>query len=279
MARPIKYGIDYFPFDVSFFSDRKIKRLRAKYGNDGVMVYIYLLCEVYNNGYYIDYDDDLILDISDELNISENSTMQIMNYLLSRSLFDDTLAKSVKVLTAKSIQRRYQEIVEERAKKRVSKCIEVDAKFWVLNEEETRSFIKVRPVNDTPMKKSVFPENNSIILGKNTTKESKVNESKVKESRGNENSFAASAPPTLRSYGEFGHIWLTYEQYQKLVLQYGESNIKSYIRKMDDWLEANHKTYDNCFIKLRQWLDKDGVKKEFSDGFDPDKYKALINNI
>ena len=26
MARPIKKGLDYFPFDVDFFSDRKIKR-------------------------------------------------------------------------------------------------------------------------------------------------------------------------------------------------------------------------------------------------------------
>lgn len=78
MARPRKKGLDYFPFDVDFFSDKKIKRLRARYGNDGITIYMYLLCEIYRSGYYIDYDEDLILDISDELNISENETKQII---------------------------------------------------------------------------------------------------------------------------------------------------------------------------------------------------------
>lgn len=90
---------------------------------------MYLLCEIYRSGYYINYDEDLILDISDELNISENSIQQIINYLLSRSLFDDTLAKSVKVLTAASIQRRYQEAKNTR--KSTQPDIDVEAKFWV----------------------------------------------------------------------------------------------------------------------------------------------------
>lgn len=43
MARPMKNGLTYFPFDVDFFTDKKIKRLRAKYGADGIAVYMYLL--------------------------------------------------------------------------------------------------------------------------------------------------------------------------------------------------------------------------------------------
>ena len=127
MARPMKNGLTYFPFDVDFFTDKKIKRLRAKYGADGIAVYMYLLCEIYRSGYYIEYDEDLILDISDELNLSEGSTTQIMNYLLSRSLFDETLAKSVKVLTAASIQRRYQE-AKKGSKRDISKFIAIY--FW-----------------------------------------------------------------------------------------------------------------------------------------------------
>ena len=84
MARPQKTGLDYFPFDVYFFSDKKIRRLRAKYGNDGVTAYIYILCLIYRDkGYYAEYDDDLILDLSDELNISEGLTRQIMGHLVS----------------------------------------------------------------------------------------------------------------------------------------------------------------------------------------------------
>ena len=143
MSRPLKNGLAYFPFDVDFFTDKKIKRLRAKYGADGIAVYMYLLCEIYRSGYYIEYDEDLILDISDELNLSEGSTTQIMNYLLSRSLFDETLAKSVKVLTAASIQRRYQE-----AKKGSKRDIVVERDYWLLQKNETNSFIKLYPLED-----------------------------------------------------------------------------------------------------------------------------------
>ena len=111
MARPMKNGLDYFPFDVDFFTDRKIKRLRAAYGADGVSVYLYLLCDIYRNGFYTVYDEDLLLDISGELGITSNLAGQIINYLFSRSLLTMTesrLAEPVKVITAGSIQRRYQ---------------------------------------------------------------------------------------------------------------------------------------------------------------------------
>lgn len=271
MARPKKIGLDYFPFDVDFFSDKKIKRLRASYGVDGVAVYLYLLCEIYRNGYYVEYDDDLILDISDELNISTNALKQILNYLFSRSLLvmkESKLADPVKVITASSVQRRYQA-----AKKGAKRDIDVAAEFWVLKNEETESFIKVRLEKNFSENNDSFSENNSCKSQNNHTKESKGKESKVNESKGEENSSAH----LLRTYGEFGHVKLTDDQYQKLVQQYGESNIKNYIRKMDDWLESNHKTYNNCYIKLRQWLDKDGIKKGDNDDFDVEKYKKFIN--
>lgn len=177
MARPKINGLDYFPFDVDFFSDRKIKRLKARYGTDGLAVYIYLICEVYRSGYYIEYSDDLILDISDELNISENATRQIIDFLLSRSLFDDTLAKSDKVLTAASVQRRYQE-----AKKGSKREFEVEAGYWLLKAEDTYSFIKVRHNYGFSEKNHSYSEKNLSKSEKNPTKKSKVNKSKVKES-------------------------------------------------------------------------------------------------
>ena len=180
MARPKNNGLDYFPFDVDFFSDRKIKRLKARYGSDGISVYIYLICEIYRSGYYIDLNDDLILDISDELNISENSTRQIVDFLLSRSLFDDTLAKSDKVLTATSIQRRFQE-----AKKASKRAFEVERKLWLLKAEDTYSFIKVRQNESFSKKNPSFSEKNTDKSEKNSTNESKVKESKVNKSKVN----------------------------------------------------------------------------------------------
>lgn len=173
MARPKKKGLNYFSFDVDFFSDKKIKRLRAKFGNDGITVYIYLLCEIYRQGYYIEYDDDLILDISDEMNISENATKQIMNYLLSRSLFDDKLAKSVKVLTAASIQRRYL-----KAKSASSNAVEIEDQYCLLKREDIDTSSEVYPKKGFSENNTGFSEKNISKSEKNNTKESKVKESK-----------------------------------------------------------------------------------------------------
>ena len=180
MARPIKIGLDYFPFDTGFFSDKKIRRLRAKYGNDGIVVYIYLLCLIYGDkGYYVEYDEDLVLDISDELNISESSTRQILKYLLNRSLLceihDSKLVKPVTIISAKSIQRRFQE-----AKKGGKRNVLVKAGYWLLEKAETLGFIKVFVDADYSEKNEDFSGNNYSKSGNNSTKESKVNKSKLK---------------------------------------------------------------------------------------------------
>ena len=53
MARPTKRGLDYFPFDVGFFGDKGIRILKARYGSDGIAVYIKLLCDIYKEGYFL----------------------------------------------------------------------------------------------------------------------------------------------------------------------------------------------------------------------------------
>ena len=71
MARQQKAGLDYFPLDVNIFSDNKIRILKARYGVNGVSVYIYLLCEIYKNGYYMQWNDDLKFILADELNLTD----------------------------------------------------------------------------------------------------------------------------------------------------------------------------------------------------------------
>lgn len=276
MARPRKKGLDYFPLDVDFFSDKKIKRLRARYGTDGVTVYMYLLCEIYRSGYYINYDEDLILDISDELNISENSIQQIINYLLSRSLFDDTLAKSVKVLTAASIQRRYQEAKNTR--KSTQPDIDVEAKFWVLKKDETHSFIKVRPCENNSQINIGLSANNSSLSEINGTKESKVKKSKVKESKED------GVPPT--PYAPQDNCMLIFELYNRIcrsyprITQYSEARkkaVKASLKKynLKDFERLFKKAESSDFLKGKikcdwratfDWLIKDTNMAKVLDG-------------
>ena len=173
MARPRLKGLLYFPFDIDFFEDNKIRILKARYKSDGVLIYLFLLCEIYRQGYYIKVDDDFEYIISDELGIDQNKVKQVLNFLLKRSLFDNTLFSLDKVLTSAGIQRRYQLGIKERMRKSRTP-LEV-GRYWLLNEEDTEPFIKCTLFEDNPGKYMSFSGKNSLNSEKNDTKKSKVN--------------------------------------------------------------------------------------------------------
>lgn len=171
MARQKKQGIDYFSLDCDFFSDKKIKILKARYGADGITIYLYLLCEIYRNGYYIIVDDDFYYIMSDDLNMNCDKVKQVLTFLLERSMFDKQLFQSDAVLTSAGIQRRFQLAVKTRAKKNP---IEVE-RFWLLKKEETEPFIKVTLSNDNSEKKENNSKKNNDNSQEKSLKESKVN--------------------------------------------------------------------------------------------------------
>ena len=172
MARPKKSGLDYFPLDSDFFSkDPKIKLLKARYGADGITLYIYLLCEIYKKGYYIKADEDFQFIVSDELKMSIDKVKQVLKFLLERSLFDNKLFQSDAVLTSTGIQKRFQAAVKERARKNL---IEVD-RFWLLNESETEPFIKVTHFAEKTGKNESYSGKNPFYSKEESLKKSKVN--------------------------------------------------------------------------------------------------------
>lgn len=179
MPRPQKNGIDYFPLDVNFFSDPKIKILKARYGVDGIAVYMYLLCEIYRAGYYIQFDEDRLFLISDDLNMSSDKVMQVLTFLLDRSMLDSMLFQSDAVLTSTGIQRRFQLAVKERAKKNPIRI----KGFWILNESETEPFIKLNPDFNKSQKNEDNSGNNHSNSQEVSLKESKVKESKLKNEK------------------------------------------------------------------------------------------------
>ena len=60
MARPRKTGLEYFPLDVDFYNDLKVRKLMRNYGGGkAAFVYIAMLCKIYESGYYMVWDDDV----------------------------------------------------------------------------------------------------------------------------------------------------------------------------------------------------------------------------
>ena len=174
MARPKKDGLLYFSFDVDFFSDKKIKSLRARYGNDGIVFYIYLLTEIYRNSFYIrwdeDYEDNAIVD----LNLTEGFIKQVMTFLVNRSLLTSITVDTDTILTSPGIQKRYQE-----AAKALRRDVVVNGEYWLLKEEDTNTCIKFTQNESKYSKNSTKSCKNESKYSKNSTKESKVKESKV----------------------------------------------------------------------------------------------------
>lgn len=192
MSRTKGNSLDYFPLDVDFFSEPRIRRLRARFGSDGPMLLVYVFCRCYGDkGYYVEIDDDFYDDASLDIGCSADKIRLMMNYLLDRSLLESKSFNTVKVLTSHGIQAQYQ-----KSKKSTKKGIEVDGSLWILDDSETEAFVKVRHRDGNSEKMEHFSGKNEVKSGiypQSKVKESKVNiESKVKESK--EAAGPAAAP-------------------------------------------------------------------------------------
>ena len=115
MARPNKEGLDYFPFDVDFFSDEKIGSISGEFGIKGEITAIKLLCAIYRNGYFILWNDALKMSLLRGLpGISLELLEQIVTRLVRWGFFEQTLFSTVSVLTSKGIQERYFKAIRRR---------------------------------------------------------------------------------------------------------------------------------------------------------------------
>lgn len=137
MARPRKEGYDQFPLSVNFFTDKKHKPLKARFGADGLAVYLYLQCEIYRNGYYLPEDEDLVYIIADDLHISPDTVDKIMDFLYQRDFLDAQLHREEHVLSSREIQRGYQNMIRAKAMKNPVRI----EKYWLLSQDETEGYI------------------------------------------------------------------------------------------------------------------------------------------
>jgi len=127
MARPKKEGIEYFPFDVDFFTDDKIEPISGEFGIKGEIVAIRLLCTIYKeNGYFARWDDRLKLSLSSRCKVTPELVNDIVTRLVKWEFLDKDLFNSDKILTSKGIQERFKEATRKR-KTDYSKL-----KYWIL---------------------------------------------------------------------------------------------------------------------------------------------------
>lgn len=182
MARLIKKGLDYFPLDVSFFQDIKIRKLIKYQGGKALSVYIYLLCYIYKESYYIHWDDELPFVISEATGYDEGYILEVIKCSLNIGLFSTDLYEKNKILTSKALQARYLKICKDAKRKfNIKEFNLIDSEEITINSEE----ITINSGFSTQSKEE------------NTKKENTKKEYNIRKLK-----FSSTLTPFLETYGK-----------------------------------------------------------------------------
>lgn len=135
MARKPKQGLDYFPLDVDFQSDPKVRKLIYRFGSDAVSVFIMFLNELYKNGYFFDGDlstlsDSIAYEIGKSGEEGSKEVKKILDAMLSLGMIDEATLELDNVITSKAVQKQFLLSTSRRKK--------TERKYWLLSEEEER---------------------------------------------------------------------------------------------------------------------------------------------
>lgn len=255
MARPTKKGLDYFPLDVDFLSDLKVRRIIKACGKEAVHILVALLANIYRDeGYYVLWDDDLAFLVADEVGTKEGTVEELVRKAVQVKFFDKDIFDKYSVLTSKGIQNRYILATKERKK------VELEFKYLLTNE-----------VNRSNI--SINGRNNSVNQGNN--QQSKVKESKEKEIKEDATAGESSSLETFQKLWLFPNV-VQVEDLLNLVDIYGDELVEAAIKlagskdvpknraisfltaSLQEWADANVKTIDQA----RDYQRTRGAKKQ-----------------
>ena len=167
MARPTAKGVEYFPLNVNFINDLKVRKLLLSCGAESIAVLIYLLSTIYKDeGYFVEIHEDEIDLIALDVNVTPEFVLEVINKACEVRFFDVNLYNNFNILTSKGIQERYLKITERR------KNSVVITQFNLINVYNNSINVNNNSIN---------VNNNSINVYDN--EQSKVKESKVKKSK------------------------------------------------------------------------------------------------
>lgn len=240
MGRNKKIGLDYFPFDIGFFQDLKIRKLIKYQGGKAVTVYALLLCNIYKQGYYMRWDEELPFIVSEQTGFEEVYIREVIKCCLVVGLFSKELYESDKVITSRGIQERYITVCELCRRK-----VDISSEFMLISSEEinvSSEEIMVssedKPINSSKSTQRKEKENRK----KNKTKENSTN---VEEKKADQvMKLAAAKAATLKRRDEF------YDSLVLYVERYGKEMIRAFF---DYWSELNRSKTKMRFEQQPTW--------------------------
>lgn len=251
MARPVKQGIDYFPMDVDFMQDIKIRRIVRSCGPESIAVLVRILSDIYRDeGYYIKWGPEVAFWVADDLDMSEEKVTEIVKESLRSGFFNENLFVQYQVLTSAGIQSRFLSAVTRR------KSIE----FWV----------NVSLISPNDYNNLIVVDNNGVNVSINQVNDDRSTQSKVKESKVEESrvkNTSSTEPSKDASMQESVFIKLplndgtehpvTEKDLKRYIELYPAVDVRQDLRNMVGWLEANpskRKTKKGVRRFITNWL-------------------------
>ena len=262
MARPNKQGLDYFPFEIDLFSDLKVRKLIKYQGGKAVTVYTLLLCNIYKEGYYMRWDEELPFMMSEQTGFEEAYIREVIRCCMVVGLIAKDLFDSDKVLTSKGIQERYATICKVAKRKFVisefnlinPEEIRVNSEETMVNSEETiinSEFSTQRKEKERKEKERIEKENINPLLFPLDEIQPENAESPIAPSDAEKRkSSAKKKKDTKHVYGQYANVLLTDKEYAKLMQNSEGSEIIEYFSAKK---EMKGYKYNSDYLAILNW--------------------------
>ena len=258
MARPKAKGVEYFPLDVGFLSDLKIRKIMLSHGAASIAVLIYIFAAIYKDeGYFMSIKDDEISLVALDTNLDADYVKQVINRACEVGLFSFRIYDNFRILTSEGIQNRYLKITERR------KSVKINTDINLVNADimhtETR-------VNVAETRVNVYQNEQSKVK----EIESKVNKSKEK-------SFMQPVFNNwINNFGDISSYLM--EVLESLVLEYGVDEVLSALKVAKDKGTTNVKYIEGVLKnrKIQSYADDRKFAKK-DEQVDWDKESARVH--
>ena len=232
-GRPTKQGIDYFPLDVGFFSDVKVRKIARACGPQSTSILICLLCNIYkDNGYYILWDEDLPFVIADIVGVSEGAVKEVLTKAIQVGFFDAEIFSVHGVLTSAGIQKRFLLATYQR------KETEIIPEYMINGINHANNSINCT-------KNSINHMDNGQSKVKVNRKKNKENSTNVEQKKAEQaKKLAAAKAATLSRKDSF------YDSLIPYVERYGREMVRDFF---DYWSEMNKSETKMRFEQQTTW--------------------------
>jgi len=176
MARITKPGLNYFPLDVDFLNDRKVRKIMHKHGSLAASALIAIYSSIYKDkGYYMQWDEDICFDMSEITLIDMKDLELIVAAAMEAELFDKKLFEEHRIITSQAIQNQYKLCTNKR------KSTEIEERYRLIDSDVSDAESTVEP--DSCVQQCRFSGVNDAELPLNVAgmQQSKVKERKEKK--------------------------------------------------------------------------------------------------